>query len=631
MLRMEQNKEVSMKHWNKPAAFILAAAMAMTAFSLQTFAQEGTAENEGTANICKIDETEYATLQDAVDAAGNDPVTITLLKDAAGNGVKIESGKKITIDFNQFTYEIDGTLVGSAGTETQAFQLLRDAEVTFKNGTITSEKAYMLVQNYSNLTLEHMTLDGQNLIGNAPYTLSNNFGKAMIKDTEITAKDGGFAFDLYYWPNKGYGDGIEVSVSGNSNIKGNIEYGSDGSEAGKQIAEKAALYITGGTFSGEIKLGQLGDDQAAGIDISGGTFDILPAKEFLHDGFHINADGSIVENGSEEAAAKEALNAEITKAEGYLTNGKTYTEASKQALLTAIDRAKTLAAKADATMEELTNASSALTAAVGALQEESKPTVDPKADLNKKIAAAEAYLTDGKIYTEESINVLCQAIDQAKIIASKSDASEAEIGAAKDALDQAVAGLREDRVILIDEDELVRIYANADVLDSNTKVVVRAVTEKNVNAKVLAALKSLKGDYVAYDIQLMRADTYVQPNGKVRVTARFATEALTKTAGKLGILRVYHISEDGKITSVPATISGGIYECSITIETDHFSKYVLVNEAEKADQPSIAPQQPDEQEGVIKNTAGYDNRIALLVLAGCAAAWVCADTKKRNA
>ena len=92
----------------------------------------------------------------------------------------------------------------------------------------------------------------------------------VISDSTIIAKNGGCAFDIYYWPKNGYVEGVSVTVEGDSVITGRIEYGSDGSQ--NDVAEKAALSITGGTFTGELKLGTLGNSNVANITVSGGTF-----------------------------------------------------------------------------------------------------------------------------------------------------------------------------------------------------------------------------------------------------------------------------------------------------------------------------------------------------------------------
>ena len=246
-----------------------------------TFEQVGTVNggnvvnDGGTINdtyVARIGTTGYASLQDAVDAVTTtEPTTITLLKDTSGNGVVVPSDKNMTFDLNNCTYTIDGTTVGSPSTETNGFQLLKDSTVTFKNGTITSDKAKILIQNYSNLTLDNVTLNGTNLKGSAPYTLSNNFGNTRIKDTTILAATNGYAFDLYYWPENGYGDGVSVTVEGDSQIKGNVQYGSDDSDT-QNVAQKATLNITGGTFTGRFSTYGLNASQETGINISGGTF-----------------------------------------------------------------------------------------------------------------------------------------------------------------------------------------------------------------------------------------------------------------------------------------------------------------------------------------------------------------------
>ncbi|MBR5793512.1 MAG: copper amine oxidase N-terminal domain-containing protein, partial [Anaerotignum sp.] len=67
-----------------------------------------------------------------------------------------------------------------------------------QNGENETDKAVkMLVQNYSNLTLDNMVLDGSELGGEGRYTLSNNCGNIVIKGgTEIIAAADGIAFDV---------------------------------------------------------------------------------------------------------------------------------------------------------------------------------------------------------------------------------------------------------------------------------------------------------------------------------------------------------------------------------------------------------------------------------------------------
>ena len=199
--------------------------------------------------VAKIGETKYETFEAAWNAAA-DGNTITLLADCAGNGLIAPQGKYttgLTVDFDHHTYTVTGNLVGSTGTETQAFQLLKDNKITFKDGTITSAKAKMLVQNYSNLTLDNMTLDGANLPGSHRYVLSNNNGNVVIKDTTITAKSGDVAFDVCRYSSY---PSVNVTVTGDSEINGNVEV-----DAGNGDAKDGfSLTLESGEMNGNIVL-----------------------------------------------------------------------------------------------------------------------------------------------------------------------------------------------------------------------------------------------------------------------------------------------------------------------------------------------------------------------------------------
>lgn len=192
----------------------------------------------------------YASLEAAfADAA--DGATITLLKNCAGNGIKAPQGKftnGLTVDFGGFTYTMDGSMVGSTGTETQAFQLLKDNNITFKNGTITSDKAYLLIQNYSNLTLQGMTLTLNNKNYSNGYTLSNNNGNVTIDNSTINANTGGgFAFDVCRYATY---PSVSVTVKGGSTIKGDVEVSASNNDA----KEGFLLMLEEGSISGNIVL-----------------------------------------------------------------------------------------------------------------------------------------------------------------------------------------------------------------------------------------------------------------------------------------------------------------------------------------------------------------------------------------
>ncbi|MBP3725924.1 MAG: bacterial Ig-like domain-containing protein [Bacteroidaceae bacterium] len=203
--------------------------------------------------VAKIGDVEYASLEEAF-AAAQDGETITLLSDCAGNGIKVTPAGKfatgLTVDFAGFTYTIDGETVGSTGTETNGFQLLKDNKVTFQNGTITSTKAKILVQNYSDLTLNNMTLTLNNPDYTGAYTLSNNNGNTVINGSTINANPaGGFAFDVCRFSSY---PSVSVTVTGNSQINGDVEV-----SAGKSDPKNGfKLLLESGTLTGDIVLDQ---------------------------------------------------------------------------------------------------------------------------------------------------------------------------------------------------------------------------------------------------------------------------------------------------------------------------------------------------------------------------------------
>lgn len=228
--------------------------------------------------VAKIGNTTYPTLEAAVNAApDSEQTTIMLLRDAAGNGVVVKN-KNITFDLDGHTYNVDGTTVGSSGTETNGFQLLKGSAVTFKNGTITSDKAKILIQNYSNLTLENVVLDGRNLDDARPYTLSLNNGNVNITgNTSILAKaNGGVAFDLYYWPKNGYSGGVQVTVNTTGTISGPIELSQDGTGA-DEAAKHNKLTIQNINHEGTIS-NYVGQYDNSIVKINGGTFAYAPTK-----------------------------------------------------------------------------------------------------------------------------------------------------------------------------------------------------------------------------------------------------------------------------------------------------------------------------------------------------------------
>lgn len=256
--------------------------------------------------VAKIGETSYETLAAAVtDAETGD--TITLLSDASGSGIIIDSSKLngLTIDFNSHTYTVDNSTVGSTGTETQCFQILTGGSVTMKNGSIVANTmaARMMIQNYSNLTLENMTLDATKGTNSVGYVVSNNCGNTVISNSAITAKSAGVAFDVYGGFGN-YGD-VTVTVTGSSVINGTVEV-----DRGSSNANKNTLVINGGTFTGNIDVKNSSATNTS-VSISNGTFS-TDVSEYVVDGNKAvqneNGTYSIGVDTSEDSAAVAEFN-----------------------------------------------------------------------------------------------------------------------------------------------------------------------------------------------------------------------------------------------------------------------------------------------------------------------------------
>ena len=249
------------------------------------------------AGVALMNGVVYDSLADAVDAAPTDgtQVTITLIDTdgdgiVTGSGVKVVEGKNIVIDFDGLTYDVTNPTVGSPGTETNGFQLLKGSTVKMMNGTLVSDTAKILIQNYCDLTIDDMTLDMSDC-GQVQYVISNNSGNTVITgDTTIVAAPNQVAFDIYYWPGNGYTDGVSVTFDENftGTVTGTVQYGTDSTGATEDNwqTNKANLAIENGTFDITFDV-YSGDESDAGITVSGGEF----SKEF--DSAYV-AEGSVL-------------------------------------------------------------------------------------------------------------------------------------------------------------------------------------------------------------------------------------------------------------------------------------------------------------------------------------------------
>lgn len=220
------------------------------------FLADGCIINNSTANTwvvyaeaaAKVGDVLYGSLADAI-AAATDGQEVNLLKDISGSGIIID--KSILVDFCGYTYTLTEPPVGSSGTETLGFQIKTGNDVTLQNGRLTVDKNYatnyaILIQNYANLTLTDMNLDGTNLDRHTikdydySYVLSNNSGIVRLDgSTHITANNDGdaYAFDVCKYSSY---DAPTVTVDTTGRIIGKIEVTS---------GLEGNLTIENGTFS----------------------------------------------------------------------------------------------------------------------------------------------------------------------------------------------------------------------------------------------------------------------------------------------------------------------------------------------------------------------------------------------
>ena len=238
--------------------------------------------------VAEINGVKYLTLSDAV-AAAKDGDTVNMLCDASGDGIVIPSGSDLTIDFGGHTYTLNNPLVGSSeDTKTNGFQLLKDSDIVFRNGSLYSEKANILIQNYSNLTLEDMNLSLNRLHENPKqplYTLSNNNGNTVLKgNTNISALERNFALDVCRFSSyPGVTVTLDESMTGT--IDGKIEISN--SKGTTVDNDNFNLIIKNGTVNGEIVDSRTDDQKAAYPKIgkiSGGNFS-TDVKRYADEGF----------------------------------------------------------------------------------------------------------------------------------------------------------------------------------------------------------------------------------------------------------------------------------------------------------------------------------------------------------
>ena len=199
-----------------------------------------------TKAAAKIGTAKYITLADAVAAVKNNE-QIDIIAEEISATVIPEGNKTFTIDLGNNEVTVVGPAVGSSQTMNQAFQILKGNTVTIQNGTINCDNTNnifrFVIQNYSNLTLNNVTVDGTNLKKNDrtdAYTVSSNFstitfaGNTTVKASTVSGVDA-YAIDLYDYTKHGYTQSAAGVWDSDGSIIGAITLGGGSLTVSKEL------------------------------------------------------------------------------------------------------------------------------------------------------------------------------------------------------------------------------------------------------------------------------------------------------------------------------------------------------------------------------------------------------------
>ncbi len=244
----------------------------------------------------------YATLKEAInDVKNGGTITLTSNVDNAA-GISVPSGKNFTLDFNGKTYTLKDPGAGSAGTESNGFQLLKDSTITFKNGTIKvapgNSSIKRIIQNYANLTLENMQIYAANQVGGEDYPLSFNNGNIVFKGNTsiITSSDSNIAFDVckfssYPSTTVTFDESYTGTINGKIvydatdanthklTIKGNGTLGKIEASSGSESAAKDAIEVSGGRFTAPVNKDYLAPGYNFELKSNDGTYSYYPTLD----------------------------------------------------------------------------------------------------------------------------------------------------------------------------------------------------------------------------------------------------------------------------------------------------------------------------------------------------------------
>lgn len=253
--------------------------------------------------VAKVGDKAYPSLAKAVEAvvtSADKTGTVVLQKDATGSGIGLFNeqghiGVNLTIDFGGHTYTCGDPAVGSSGTESQGFHLERDNTVVLKNGKIAvaedSQKTIMLIQNYCDLTLEDLTLEGGAV---TQYIVFSNYGDVVLNRVNISGKHNDLvALDVMHWHGTGYEDKaptLEVHNTSANMIQGKMD-----------------VYC----YDDNLGIVQGCEDQSE-LTLYGGSYTVDP-REYLAPGYVVK------ENGGKFIVSEKSSGGGSHRYDGYIT------------------------------------------------------------------------------------------------------------------------------------------------------------------------------------------------------------------------------------------------------------------------------------------------------------------------
>ena len=194
---------------------------------------------------------EYDSAADAVQRA-LDGAEIVIPENTSTDGLKFPVDRYnvdgISFDLSENSLLLASS-VGSTGTETNGMQLNRGNKIVFKNGVLTTDSSSckILLQNYSNLTLDNVDVKAGPVVwellsmNNDITTLQNGTKLFPITNGHAT---GDIVADVYYWPENGYDEVGLVIKTTDVEIGGSILLNHDNSETAKEnFMEKIVVIV----------------------------------------------------------------------------------------------------------------------------------------------------------------------------------------------------------------------------------------------------------------------------------------------------------------------------------------------------------------------------------------------------